>query len=211
MNGRSPAHATHLVADGGTGRKLGGVGVLRCGGTEGSGSGVEPIAQLIKKKIPTSNSCINNGSRNRYERISSILAFSSSHPESKKESPIPRKPSARPLRREAVHRARPPAKTRGRPSRTPPPAPPRPLPRTGVRADVFLQVARRLEGLVARLFRTLVRLLAGVDACVTLQAVARRERLAAAALERTVARVRPLVHLRRATHESVIFRPWTYL
>ena len=61
-----------------------------------------------------------------------------------------------------------------------------------MRAYVLLQVAGRLEGLVAAFLRALVRLLPGVDACVTLQTVASRKRLVAAAevtLERMVARV----------------------
>jgi len=59
-------------------------------------------------------------------------------------------------------------------------------------AYVFLQVARRLEGLVAAFLWTFVRLLPSVYARVTLQTVASCKRLVTAAevtLERTVARV----------------------
>ena len=66
-------------------------------------------------------------------------------------------------------------------------------------SDVFLQVTGSLERLHAGAVRTLVGLFAGVRSGVTLEAVARGERLHAAlhvALERLLTGVCPLVNLR---------------
>ena len=67
-----------------------------------------------------------------------------------------------------------------------------------MRSDVLLQVARRLESLVAIFFDALVRFFPGVHPSVALEPVSGGEGLVAAllsALERPVAGVGSLVHL----------------